>query len=75
MATTLAERAQSAMLTPERAESALAKDVPHVDREERVRNRLSTKAAVRTTPLASMAAAACSFVDPILKHCHHATYL
>eukprot|EP00208_Stichococcus_sp_RCC1054_P004226 CAMPEP_0206138814 /NCGR_PEP_ID=MMETSP1473-20131121/3709_1 /ASSEMBLY_ACC=CAM_ASM_001109 /TAXON_ID=1461547 /ORGANISM="Stichococcus sp, Strain RCC1054" /LENGTH=413 /DNA_ID=CAMNT_0053532341 /DNA_START=158 /DNA_END=1399 /DNA_ORIENTATION=- len=36
MATTLAERAQSAMLTPERAESALAKDVPHVDREERV---------------------------------------
>ena len=35
-----AERAQSAMLTPERAESALAKDIPHVDRTERVRRLL-----------------------------------
>lgn len=33
----LAERTRSAILSPERAESALAKDVPHVDREERVR--------------------------------------
>lgn len=34
--TVTAERAMSAMLTPERATSALAKDIPHVDNPDRV---------------------------------------
>lgn len=34
--TVTAERAMSAMLTPERAASALAKDIPHADSTERV---------------------------------------